>query len=1278
MSERAAEGILTVLFTDVEGSTELLTRTGDADALRRLSDLHDAIAEEVHQHDGRIVKSLGDGVLASFGSPRRAVTCAVAIQRALKGLNRSHPDDPLQVRVGMNAGEVVTEGDDVFGETVNAAARISGLAPGGKTFASAVVKGLVGTMPDVMFMDRGLHELKGFPDDWQLFEVIDDVARAPVLLDRTPFVGRVGELTQLREHLERALRGRGTLVMIGGEPGVGKTRLCEEIALDARRRGAVIFSGNCYEMEGAPPYSPFIEVLEATADTVPRDVLRDVLGDSAPEIARLLPHLRRLFPDIPEPVELPAEQDRRYTFNSIARYMRRAAAAAPLVLVLEDLHWADDATLLLLEHLAANLSDIPVLILGTYRDVELAVSRPLARTLGGLLRQSAAHRMSLRRLDEQEVKAMLHRLSGTPPPDAFVAAVYAETEGNAFFVEEVFRHLLEEGRVLDDTGAWRSDTRLEETDVPESIRLVIGRRLERLGDDTRRALVAAAVIGRIFDYEVLASVGGMGDDLLDALEEAERARLIVGVPQSRRVRYTFVHELVRQTLLGDISLPRRQRLHLAVAEAFERAAADVEVHAADLAHHLFQAGAAADPAKTVRYLVAAGDRAMEAAAAEDALRSYDNALSILEHGDPTRGPILFKRGRAQRALRRRKEAMQSWHDALSIFQSHHDARYIARTVRAIADQHQWLGEWKPSIEILQRGLESLRSDDERAGLLAPQAVGYAWAGEHAAAERSLQEDMRLTDSTGDARVWLGGQVAAMIYHYCFARSDQATSIGRALAEILRGGTSDWLLASVLSFLQGALVLSGRWQEAEDVYQEVWTLGSRLGHPGARLQTARWHGTVTFLKRADADRALREVEADLVLATEEEMLWAAEPHSWRGTLDYFRGSWDGALEEMITGDRLANVGALNGVHHGALLLHRAYLGQKNEAVAMFEGCQGRLPTPGVPNTIGSWTLLQLAVEALAVAGAWQEVAGAHSLVLESMDGGNAWRFWNCIPIHGLAALTAAATGFPQEAEEHFTKALELASEVDAVFTPAEVKRLYGLALLEFGGDDERSRVIDLMDDAERIYDACGMPRHVEMARDLRARARAVPKPAAQTADFRKEGEFWTIGFQDGPVRLKDSVGLRCLAQLLENPGTEIHAADLMGFADGRGPTVHDVGDAGEVLDERAHAAYRDRITALREELAEAEEWNDPERAAKARAEIETLTDHLAEAAGLGGRVRKAASTSERARVNATKAIKGALKKIADGDPALGAHLAASVRTGTFCAYEPDPGGPEWRL
>ena len=391
--------------------------------------------------------------------------------------------------------------------------------------------------------------------------------------------------------------------------------------------------GHCYDIEGGTPFLPFVEVLEEMARTGPPDSLRESLGDDAADIARLAPGLRRVFPDLPAPQEAPPEEGQRRLFNAMRDFLGRASSSQAILLVLEDLHWADASTLLLLQHVAQRLAQMPVIVLATYRDVDLAVGSPLAKTLQELLRQRLAHDVLLGRLSEEAVASMLRAQGPGVPPPPLVSLVYSETEGNPFFVEEVTHHLGEEGKLLDREGNWANDVALGEFEVPRGVRMVIQQRLARVSDDCRQSLTNAAVVGRDFSFDVLEAMSALAPEaLIDAIEEGLGASLIVEMSQGSVARYSFAHELVRQTLLSGLSLPRRQRLHLKVAETMERVfGRTLDAHVPNLAYHYRQAGPAAAAEKATDYALHAAEKAAAVFAWGEAAAFYEGVLQTREY-----------------------------------------------------------------------------------------------------------------------------------------------------------------------------------------------------------------------------------------------------------------------------------------------------------------------------------------------------------------------------------------------------------------------------------------------------------------------------------------------------------------------------------------------------------------------------------------------------------------------------------------------------------------------
>ncbi|MGH3337972.1 MAG: ATP-binding protein, partial [Propionibacteriaceae bacterium] len=485
MSDRSREAkTLTIMMTDVVGSTGLWRARGDRDANDILRLQATIVHDQVAAFGGGVRKSLGDGFLISFPSAVAAVRAAVAIQRALHDHDVADPQRAVEIRIGIHSGQVAERDGDLLGQAVHAAARVMAEAVGGQILTSDEVRKHAELQVDWSFLDSGLFWLRGFPERWRLYEVswnhTSAAARtSTVPAPLAPLVDRNAERAMLHQLIGAALGGHGRLALVAGEPGVGKSRLAAEIGDEAQARGMRMLIGHCVQMSGAPPYLPYVEIIEQAISN-PRSplALREALGDVAAEIARIAPALRRVFPDIPPPIELPAELSRRYVWNSLSEFVGRAAQGQPLLLVLEDLHWADDSTLLLTEYLAPLLPEMPVLVLGTYRDIEVDLQHPLARVIGQLGSRGLVDQVSLRRLSYDGLRAMLQALAGQPAPEQLARMIDRETDGNPFFVEEVYLHLVESGVLLDDHGRVRPDLRLDEVSVPESIRLVLGQRLD--------------------------------------------------------------------------------------------------------------------------------------------------------------------------------------------------------------------------------------------------------------------------------------------------------------------------------------------------------------------------------------------------------------------------------------------------------------------------------------------------------------------------------------------------------------------------------------------------------------------------------------------------------------------------------------------------------------------------------------------------------------------------------------------------------------------------------
>ena len=676
----------TIVVTDLVGSTELRVRVGEerAELLRRLHDR--LIAAEITSRNGTVVKGLGDGVLAMFAGAADAVAAAVAIQQSMVMHNRRSREAHLSVRIGISAGDVTLEDGDCFGAPVVEASRLCARADGGQVLVADLIRLLARGRGDHDFNQLGDLELKGLPDPVATAEVVwDDAVSSAIPLPAPlsvgewyPFAGRASEVEALGLRWKEAVAEGLRVVALSGEPGMGKTRMSTELARNVHAEGAVVLYGRCDE-ELDTPYRPFAEALRHLVAHVPDTLLNAHVAAVGSILSGIVPELCRRV-DCENAAH--ADSDRNRLFNAVLDLLERAAEDAPVLLVLDDLHWADRSSLLLLRHLVSEGGELPLLVVGTYRDTDLSRTHPLAAALADLRRNPIVERISLEGLAVDEVASFLNAAAGSGEVDVpglsrLAEILYTETEGNPFFLSEVLSHLLESGAIYQENGRWVGNRALiAQLGVPEGVREVLGRRLSALSDVANEALTVAAVIGHEFVLPVLADVIGVeADELVERLDEAVERRLIEEAPQSFDT-FRFSHALVRQTLCEELTTSRRVRLHRKVAHALEARGGTVE----QLAHHFGEAAVMGEEEKALDYARAAGDEAMERIAYEQAVGWYGKALEMDESLDPDparRCALLLCFGKARNCAGETLEARESFIEAFDLAQATGDASAAA-------------------------------------------------------------------------------------------------------------------------------------------------------------------------------------------------------------------------------------------------------------------------------------------------------------------------------------------------------------------------------------------------------------------------------------------------------------------------------------------------------------------------------------------------------------------------------------------------------------------------
>ncbi|MDX6618568.1 MAG: eukaryotic-like serine/threonine-protein kinase, partial [Gaiellales bacterium] len=731
---------------------------------------------------------------------------------------------------------------------------------------------------------------------------------AEALADRAvaPFVGRKREMAELLLGMDEARADCGSLFLISGEPGIGKSRLTEELLRRAREARFRVLVGRCWEAGGAPAYWPWVQGMRGYVLGCDLDTLRNELGRGAEDIAQVLPELRDCFPSLAQPSSNDPEGARFRLFDSIAGFLREVSLAQPLLFVLEDLHAADAPSLLLLRFLADAVANSRLLVVGTYRDVDPVLNDALSAALSELGRQPATRFLPLTGLPEREVRTYIELATEIQPSAGVVNRIHEQTEGNPLFVGEIVRLLEIEGsleEIADAPGGHLT--------IPEGVRAVIRKRLRHLSEDCKLVLVLAAVLGREFDLEALEQVSQVsGDHLLDTLDEAARERVVAAVPgQPGRMR--FAHALIREAVYDDLPPGRRLQLHRRVGEALEALhATNPEPHLAELAFHFFQSARPSSYEKALEYAGRAADRSMRLLAYEEAARLYGMALRVLtgtERSDQDRRcELLLRLGEAQARGGESPRARSTFLEAADIARSAGWADRLGRAALGYGGRFVWAraGTDPHLISLLEESLRLLAQSDGRlrAKLLArlagalrdqpsrelrtslsktavetarrigdPEALAYAldgnlavvfWPKAPSVRLEVAKELLHLAEAGGDRERALQAQdyqLTALLQLGDISAFDTVLGEMGKLADELRQPAQLWTLLHARAM---RALSDGRFAEAECLAQEALTAGQRTLAPDAafvfRMQTFVLHKELGQLQTVESD-ARRFVE-----------------------------------------------------------------------------------------------------------------------------------------------------------------------------------------------------------------------------------------------------------------------------------------------------------------------------------------------------------------------------------------------------------------------------------
>jgi DNA-binding SARP family transcriptional activator len=901
--------------------------------------------------------------------------------------------------------------------------------------------------------------------------------------ERSPFVGREDSLGWLRLEWSDARRGAGRLAVIAGDPGIGKTRLTSELARAAHADGAAVLLGRCQE-ELLISYQPFVEAIGRYAAALSPEALRSQLGSHGDELARLVPDLAERLPGLPVPAGGDADGQRFRLFEAAGCLLANAALARPVLLVLEDLHWADKPTALMLAHVVRSIQAERVLVLGTYRETELA--EPLGSVLADLRRDRALERLRLGSLHRGDVATMISAWLGRTPPTHFAHALHRETEGNPFFIEEVLRHLIEVGAV--DATEWGRLASFTELGIPDGVRDAIERRLATLGPATRRILTMAAAIGRSFSIDVLEALTGVRDEslLLDALEEATERRIIEGEPGAP-TRFAFAHALIRETLYASLSGPRRVALHRRIGAILEqRHGGDPDPPYGELAYHFVQAAEPGSAAKAVDFSTRAAQRALAALAYEEAAGHFGRALEALELSEApderTRCELMLGLGESHAKASEFEQSRAALEAAADLARTAGLGAHLARAALGLARRWIEQGTTDPgTIALLEEALAALPHADTalRARLLGRLAMELHFSSEpercQVVARQSVALARRLSDPSTlafalNARHWAQRGQDDIVELLAIADEIIGCAEPSAELELALQGHS-WRLVDLLEL--------GQTEEVDDEIAACARLAEGLGQPFYRSWVAGLHPMRALMQGrfGDAERLARDALAAAesagnwngITASRVQLAWC-----WKDVGDAAARATE--VERFVRDEVLvrSQSGGAVAMWNGNLALFMAEAGLHDRAYGYLDRVAESDDAELTRNVDGR-SAAALAAEACALLGDVRLARRLYELLLPR-DGlcilGGRGVYFRAATARYLGLL-AATLDRKEDAVRHLEDALETNARAQAPPWIARTLLDLARALLARGAPGDARRAADLLQEGEVLAHNLGM-------------------------------------------------------------------------------------------------------------------------------------------------------------------------------------------------------------